>query len=119
MSLLEREVIVLQEEMLEPAEMSESATDVFEAAKTEIFKRIVFALQLEAAGLHEVHDLRTRQKIDLYEEVEKFEKKLITQALLRTRGNQRAAAELLSLKATTLNSKIKLYNIRSVANVIA
>jgi len=106
---LDREVIVAREEIL-PSE-----TDVIESVKEEIFKRIIFALQLEATGLHEVNDLRMHQKIDFFEEVEKFEKNLIKQALTRTNGNQRAAAKLLNLNVTTLYSKIKLYKLKAYA----
>jgi len=50
--------------------------------------------------------------IDFYGEVERFETALIKLALDQTEGNQAKAAQLLGLRATTLNSKIKLYNIR-------
>lgn len=49
--------------------------------------------------------------IDFYGEVERFETALIKLALDQTAGNQARAAELLGLRATTLNSKIKLYSI--------
>ena len=49
--------------------------------------------------------------IDFYGEVERFETALIKLALDQTGGNQARAAELLGLRATTLNSKIKLYSI--------
>ena len=49
--------------------------------------------------------------IDFYGEVERFETALIKLALDQTEGNQARAAQLLGLRATTLNSKIKLYNI--------
>lgn len=49
--------------------------------------------------------------IDFYGEVERFETALIRLALDQTDGNQARAAALLGLRATTLNSKIKLYNI--------
>ena len=49
--------------------------------------------------------------IDFYGEVERFEKALIKLALDQTAGNQARAAQLLGLRATTLNSKIKLYSI--------
>ncbi|HYP54094.1 MAG TPA: helix-turn-helix domain-containing protein [Pyrinomonadaceae bacterium] len=66
-------------------------------------------------------DIRTG--IDFYEEVERFEVELITRALVETGGQQRRAARLLGLKATTLNAKIKHYRIecarrrRNVARV--
>jgi len=49
--------------------------------------------------------------IDFYSEVERFETALIKLALDQTTGNQARAAQLLGLRATTLNSKIKLYGI--------
>ncbi|HEY8227225.1 MAG TPA: helix-turn-helix domain-containing protein [Pyrinomonadaceae bacterium] len=51
--------------------------------------------------------------IDFYAEVERFETHLIKMALAETGGNQAKAARLLGIKATTLNSKIKLFNIQS------
>ena len=50
--------------------------------------------------------------IDFYEEVTQFETSLIKMALEQTAGNQAKAAELLNIKPTTLNSKIKLYKIQ-------
>ena len=52
-----------------------------------------------------------RDTISLQEEVRRFEYALIRCALIRTGGNQRRAARLLGIKATTLNSKIKRYGI--------
>lgn len=49
--------------------------------------------------------------IDFYGEVQRFETALIKLALEQTEGNQARAARLLGLRATTLNSKIKVYNI--------
>lgn len=49
--------------------------------------------------------------IDFYDEVQRFETHLIKMALSETNGNQAKAARLLGIKATTLNSKIKLFNI--------
>jgi DNA-binding protein Fis len=49
--------------------------------------------------------------INFYDEVQRFETHLIKMALSETGGNQAKAARLLGIKATTLNSKIKLYKI--------
>ena len=49
--------------------------------------------------------------IDFYDEVQRFETHLIKMALSETGGNQAKAARLLGIKATTLNSKIKLFKI--------
>ena len=59
-------------------------------------------------------DLRTldlANGIDFYSEVQRFETALIKLALEQTGGNQARAARQLGLRATTLNSKIKLYGI--------
>jgi DNA-binding protein Fis len=50
--------------------------------------------------------------IDFYDEVQRFETHLIKMALSETGGNQAKAARLLGIKATTLNSKIKLFSIQ-------
>lgn len=49
--------------------------------------------------------------VNFYDEVKKFEIDLIRRALEQTGGHQSRAARLLGLNATTLNSKIKTYNI--------
>jgi DNA-binding NtrC family response regulator len=49
----------------------------------------------------------------LHDEVREFEIELINSALARTHGHQRKAAGLLGLKVTTLNAKMKRYNIMS------
>ena len=49
--------------------------------------------------------------INFYDEVQRFETHLIKMALSETGGNQAKAARLLGIKATTLNSKIKLFQI--------
>lgn len=49
--------------------------------------------------------------VNFYDEVRRFETDLIHRALEQTGGHQSRAARLLGLNATTLNSKIKNYNI--------
>ena len=66
--------------------------------------------------LRELDSLTSRQtnghrKFDLQEEVHRYEIELIKNALQRTRGNQRRAAQLLGVKVTTLNCKIKRFGI--------
>ncbi len=51
------------------------------------------------------------QGVTFYDEVKNFEIDLIQRALEQTGGHQSRAARLLGLNATTLNSKIKSYNI--------
>jgi DNA-binding NtrC family response regulator len=49
--------------------------------------------------------------VNFYDEVRRFEIALIRRALEQTGGHQSRAARLLGMNATTLNSKIKTYNI--------
>ena len=56
------------------------------------------------------------QNVRLQDEVQRFETDLIRTALERTRGNQVRAARLLGVKHTTLNAKIKRYQIRCDPN---
>jgi transcriptional regulator with GAF, ATPase, and Fis domain len=52
------------------------------------------------------------QSLRLQDEVQRFESDLIRTALERTGGNQARAARLLGVKHTTLNAKIKRYQIQ-------
>lgn len=56
-------------------------------------------------------DIDIARGVNFYDEVRKFEIDLIRRALDQTAGHQSRAARLLGLNATTLNSKIKTYNI--------
>ena len=60
-----------------------------------------------------IQSLDMTEGLDFYSEVQRFEIGLIRRALEQTAGNQAKAARLLSIKPTTLNSKIKLYHIES------
>ncbi len=63
----------------------------------------------ESEGISGETDLS--RGVNFYDEVRKFEMDLIRRALDQTGGHQSRAARLLGLNATTLNSKIKIYNI--------
>lgn len=56
-------------------------------------------------------DIDIARGVNFYDEVKKFEIDIIRRALDQTGGHQSRAARLLGLNATTLNSKIKSYNI--------
>lgn len=49
--------------------------------------------------------------INLTNQVQKYETHLICNALVSVKGNQREAAKMLGMKYTTLNAKIKRYEI--------
>jgi len=73
--------------------------------------------ELAKALIKEVEDLGTERPIvsskdlSFYDEVRRFEINLICLALNHAGGQQKRAARLLGVKATTLNSKIKRYRI--------
>jgi transcriptional regulator with GAF, ATPase, and Fis domain len=80
-------------------------------SKTKTLKQLALKLLLEAQSLNEAPAPDVRNGIDFYEEVKRFEVDLIQRALSFTHGNQVRAARLLKMKVTTLNSKIKHYDI--------
>jgi transcriptional regulator with PAS, ATPase and Fis domain len=55
--------------------------------------------------------LNIAEGIDFFEELKRFEISLIRLALAQTSGHQARAAKLLNIKPTTLNTKIKLFEI--------
>ncbi len=76
--------------------------------------------ELRQTTLHLWHDLLTlesyyclkiQDRVDFFEEVRRFETRLIKRALLQARGSQRKTARLLGITTSTLNSKIKRYQI--------
>jgi transcriptional regulator with GAF, ATPase, and Fis domain len=74
-------------------------------------KELTLRLLREVQAITEVRTLSLESGVDFYSEVSRFEVDLIKRALLQTAGHQGRAARLLNLKVTTLNSKIKHYNI--------
>jgi transcriptional regulator with GAF, ATPase, and Fis domain len=74
-------------------------------------RELTFKLLRKVESIGEAHAPDIQSGIDFYAEVSRFEIDLIKRALVQTGGHQRRAARLLNLKVTTLNSKIKHYNI--------
>jgi transcriptional regulator with PAS, ATPase and Fis domain len=58
-----------------------------------------------------VSSLSQNGEIDFFEEVRQFEIRLIRRALELANGNQARASKLLGLGTTTLNYKIKMYEL--------
>ena len=58
-----------------------------------------------------VDNLNGRSGVDFFDEVRRFEMRLIGRALQLTGGNQARAARMLGLGTTTLNYKIKTYEL--------
>jgi len=74
-------------------------------------KQNAFALIQQVREVANLSYMDLTRGIDLFEEVRRFEVKLIRQALEETDGRQVQAARMLGLKMTTLNEKIKRYGI--------
>ena len=91
-------------------------TSDLETLKAEVLKSMALALESKAEDPAGFLDLDVKLGLNFYEEVTKFEIKLLKQALTFSNGNQRAAAQLLRLKTTTLNTKVKLYQLDLTAN---
>ncbi len=70
---------------------------------------MAFEMMASADGVS--HEIDIAHGVNFYDEVKKFEIDLIRRSLDQTAGHQSRAARLLGLNATTLNSKIKNYNI--------
>jgi transcriptional regulator with GAF, ATPase, and Fis domain len=91
-----------------PVENNESATSRNSLAT---LQELVLRLLCEVQCINEVSPLTLESGFDFYDEVSRFEIDLSRRALLQTGGHQVQAARLLNLKVTTLNSKIKHYQI--------
>jgi DNA-binding NtrC family response regulator len=100
-NIIERAVVIAPDDFLTPDCLRPEVRDP-EAAQ---------AMIRDTAGASENIDLT--RGINFYDEVRRFEIDLIRRALDQTGGHQSRAARLLGLNATTLNSKIKTYNIPS------
>jgi DNA-binding NtrC family response regulator len=88
-----------------------------EAVTHQVLKSVALALISE--GVAQARELASGaeppdapEEMSFYEEVRRFEIGLITRALRRAQGKQKAAARLLGLNATTLNAKMKQYRMR-------
>lgn len=79
--------------------------------KIKDLKDAAYCLWKEVQALPFAQALDLRHGIDFYDEVRAFEINLIQRALQETGGHQTRAAQLLGLNLTTLNSKIKQFNI--------
>jgi DNA-binding protein Fis len=99
-------------ELLDPS--AENQTQELKNSRRRIsaLKKLTLELVREVQSIGEVKVLDMDSGLDFYNEVTTFEIDLITRALVLTGGHQARAAKLLNLKGTTLNSKIKSYNIK-------
>lgn len=93
------------------SEMAPAPHDVPLNAHLENLREIVFTLMTEIECLDRLAP-KESTAVDLKDAVQQFEIELISAAMEKTRGNQSRAARLLGVKHTTLNAKLKRYQIR-------
>jgi transcriptional regulator with GAF, ATPase, and Fis domain len=91
-----------------PDENNQSATS---RSSVTALRELVLRLLFEVQSINEGGSVAIENGFDFYDEVSRFEIDLIRRALVQTGGHQVQAARLLNLKVTTLNSKIKHYQI--------
>jgi DNA-binding NtrC family response regulator len=72
-----------------------------------LIKALVNTLHIEIDTLDDTDGIELDEPVNLVEKVRDYETKIIKAALIQTGGNQRRAARLLSIKTSTLNTKIK------------
>lgn len=94
------------------ADNSSSADRELVDRKVSHLKILALSLLREIASAEKIDERERAATIDLQAEVRRFEAELIRSALIQTNGRQRRAARLLGTKVTTLNTKIKRYNIK-------
>lgn len=104
---------VLREKLglLDKVSNGSSENDTPPGVKLELLREVALSLLDEIDTLKNSRVPDVERGIDLFEEVERFETALIRRALRVTQGSQTRAARLLGINATTLNYKIKRYNI--------
>jgi DNA-binding protein Fis len=78
--------------------------EYLEEWKERTFRKEVFELFIEYFCV--------RQKVPFKELIGNVEKSILLRVLAQCNGNQRSAAEFLGIKHTTLNEKLKRYNIQ-------
>jgi DNA-binding NtrC family response regulator len=102
-------VLTLGKETLNPGNVLQSSLVV--ENRLEALKVLSNTIIHEIEALKEARGNDLLGKIDLAAEVQRFEEDLIRCALLRANGNQRRAAQLLGVRTSTLNMKIKRFGI--------
>ena len=86
--------------------------------RVETLREIALTLLEKLESLQSARPDRGDGSVKLCDEVQRFEIDLIRSALDRTGGNQVRAARLLGVKPTTLNAKLKRYQISFISRKV-
>lgn len=96
-----------------PVSKIKSAVEIKSIAqKLETLNRIAGSV-LKEVETFTARNFSGSENINYYEEIERFEIELLLLALYRANGNQRRAAQILNINPTTLNTKVKKYDLAS------
>ncbi|MCI0487890.1 MAG: sigma-54 dependent transcriptional regulator [Blastocatellia bacterium] len=98
-NVMERAVIVARGSAIEPKDLREEILDPQRSPS-------------QIGGQKVATQIDLSRGVSFYDEVNRFQIELIRRALEITGGHQSRAAKLLGMNTTTLNSKIRYYNIR-------
>lgn len=99
-NVIERAVIIARGEALDRSDLREEVLSPRRQAA-------------QSGGQLSASQIEITDGISFYDEVNRFQIELIRRALEITGGHQSRAAKLLGMNTTTLNSKIRYYNIRT------
>jgi len=102
---------MIENENNHPNALTSSQSPAVVGNRLEALKVLSKSLMEEIEAIRRDGAETITDKIDLAQEVQRFEQDLIRCALVRTGGRQRRAAKILNVKVTTLNAKIKRYGI--------
>ncbi len=98
-NVIERAVIIARGSIIERSDLREEVLNPQKAAA-------------QTGGQTLASQMDLSRGVSFYDEVNRFQIELIRRALEITGGHQSRAAKLLGMNTTTLNSKIRYYNIR-------
>lgn len=109
-------IAILKEKVatLQNADGGEASEGAVLKNRIEVLKDAALTLLDEVEALRPACPISLRHGINLDEEVQRFERDLIQQALERTGGHQTRAARLLGINLTTLHYKIKRHQLRLI-----
>jgi len=112
------------ESLLRSRQSSPPVRSKRDGTRTDLELHIEATCQLVSVLLDQIDILASERKrlddrpsLNLRDELRRYETELIRRALARTRGHQLRAAQLLGVNATTLNEKIKRYQIEWRAKI--
>jgi DNA-binding NtrC family response regulator len=102
----------------ESNEEARRAAEGHDAAQGKVKRLVELTLRLlnEIEQLKQTQELQSpdeRHRLDLNEELRRFEIRMIRKALMHTGGHQTRAADLLGVKLSSLHEKIKRYGIKT------